>query len=279
MRIFYSDTTEPMTFSICGQLISENGFLHHCRNFEWNVLIIVTQGVLYMNVNDTEYAIRSGQYIFLPAFEKHFGTTASTGRLSYQWIHFTSKVPMNCKERAKIGLLEHSYAFPEYGGISHSSRMSQLFHQLADISMSEHYPRQMADFAVSMLVMELTHDVSQTTGTEPTVTPQIYSVMEWIQRNYYCPFSIAELAGKFGYHPDYFSSLFKKHLGISITNYTNKIRIKAAKMLLANYSITLKEAAYSCGFSDDKYFMRTFKSLEGVTPTEYKNSFRKLPLN
>lgn len=57
------------------------------------------------------------------------------------------------------------------------------------------------------------------------------------------------------------------------------IRIKTAKTLLSNYGVTIKEAAFSCGFSDEKYFMKVFRELEGMTPTQYKNSFGRKNIN
>ena len=83
---------------------------------------------------------------------------------------------------------------------------------------------------------------------------------------------VTELADAVGYSADYLSSLFKQSMGISIVRYTNLLRIKTAKTLLSNYDITIKEAAFSCGFSDEKYFMKVFKQLEGMTPSQYKNS-------
>ncbi|MCI7499725.1 MAG: AraC family transcriptional regulator [Oscillospiraceae bacterium] len=39
------------------------------------------------------------------------------------------------------------------------------------------------------------------------------------------------------------------------------------------------EAAFSCGFSDEKYFMKVFKKFEGMTPAQYKNSFGRKNIN
>ena len=34
-----------------------------------------------------------------------------------------------------------------------------------------------------------------------------------------------------------------------------------------------------CGFQDEKYFMRVFKQLEGMTPSEYRNGFYEKMIN
>ena len=34
-----------------------------------------------------------------------------------------------------------------------------------------------------------------------------------------------------------------------------------------------------CGFADEKYFMRLFKKIEGVTPSQYRNMFNEKNIN
>lgn len=107
----------------------------------------------------------------------------------------------------------------------------------------------------------------------------VVSAREWIKNHYYQSFDVAAIADAVGYGADYLSSLFKRSMGISIVGYTNQLRIKTAKTLLSNYDVSIREAAFSCGFSDEKYFMKVFKRLEGVTPSQYKKSFGRKNIN
>ena len=87
-RLFGCDTISPLCFSVCGQLISPSGFLHQRRVMDQNVLIMVTEGTLYITANSTQYALSPGQYILLRSGEEHCGYRPSEGRLSYLWAHF-----------------------------------------------------------------------------------------------------------------------------------------------------------------------------------------------
>ena len=73
--------------------------------------------------------------------------------------------------------------------------------------------------------------------------------------------------------------LFKKETGYTLIQYLNRTRIEVAKRLSETDGITVKETAYSSGFSDEKYFMRMFKKQEGMTPLEYREAFRKHSIN
>lgn len=276
-RIFGCKTKAPLKFSVCGQLISPSGFVHNCRSFDENVLIMVTEGTLYITANNVPFSLVPGQYIFLKAGEEHFGHRPSEGRLSYLWAHFRSDCGF---ETVNDENGEYTYLLPEALALSDSGRTAQLFHQLMDMSLEEKlYTQNMSDYAMSLLLMEISQEYFRSKDSSDKLPSAVVSAREWIKNHYYLPFDVTELADDVGYSADYLSSLFKQSTGISIVRYTNRLRIKTAKTLLSNYDITIKEAAFSCGFSDEKYFMKVFKQLEGITPSQYKNSFGRKNIN
>lgn len=276
-RTFGCKTKAPLKFSVCGQLISPSGFVHNCRSFDENVLIMVTEGTLYITANNVPFSLVPGQYIFLKAGEEHFGHRPSEGRLSYLWAHFRSDCGF---ETVNDENGEYTYLLPEALALSDSGRTAQLFHQLMDMSLEEKlYTQNMSDYAMSLLLMEISQEYFRSKDSSDKLPSAVVSAREWIKNHYYLPFDVTELADDVGYSADYLSSLFKQSTGISIVRYTNRLRIKTAKTLLSNYDITIKEAAFSCGFSDEKYFMKVFKQLEGITPSQYKNSFGRKNIN
>lgn len=274
-RIFGCKTKSPLRFSVCGKLLSPTGFLHHRRCFDENVLIMITEGTLFITANNLRHVLSAGQYILLKAGEEHFGFRPSEGKLSYLWAHFRADSEF---ETANGG--GYSYLLPETSRLSDSGRTAQLFRQLMDMSLEESlFSPNMLDFAVSLLLMELSQEYSRKQSSAEELPSAVVSAREWIKNHYFRPFSVSELACAVGYDADYLSSLFKRSMGISIVRYTNQLRIKTAKTLLSNFDVTIKETAFSCGFSDEKYFMKVFKQLEGITPTQYKNSFGRRNIN
>lgn len=49
-------------------------------------------------------------------------------------------------------------------------------------------------------------------------------------------------------------------------------RMQVARSLLREYGVSVREAALSCGFSDEHYFIRRFRREEGVTPGAYRRA-------
>ena len=73
-------------------------------------------------------------------------------------------------------------------------------------------------------------------------------------------------------NPSYFSSIFKKEVGVSFSNYLNKIRIEQSKLLLKNTDSSIVEIALEVGFEDQSYFSKVFKNLTKMTPKQYRQN-------
>ena len=81
--------------------------------------------------------------------------------------------------------------------------------------------------------------------------------------------TLADAAKEAGYHPTYFSELFKKVTGESFTESLTRLRISYAKMLLAN-GISATDACFMSGFRSFSNFTATFKKLCKISPGQYK---------
>ena len=72
--------------------------------------------------------------------------------------------------------------------------------------------------------------------------------------------------------PSYLSTLFRKEVGITLTEYVNRKRIEYGVFLLNTTTMQIQTIAQHCGISDINYFTRIFKKQIGKTPKEYRNS-------
>ena len=67
----------------------------------------------------------------------------------------------------------------------------------------------------------------------------------------------------------YLSRAFKETTGYSVIEFFNKIKIDKAKELMIEGNKKVKEVALTLGFTDEFYFSRIFKRIEGISPSEY----------
>jgi two-component system, response regulator YesN len=98
----------------------------------------------------------------------------------------------------------------------------------------------------------------------------IREAVTYIRFNIDQPLSLSVIADTLGVHPAHLSRAFKKELGVTLTDYINKLRIEEAKYLLDHGSTSITEAALSVGYNDPNYFSKVFTKLEHVTPHDYR---------
>jgi len=72
----------------------------------------------------------------------------------------------------------------------------------------------------------------------------------------------------------YLSALFKKEVGLTLTDYVNSRRVKQASQLLRSGVLQIQTIAHYCGIPDVNYFSKTFKRYLGCTPKDYRNSLQ-----
>lgn len=79
------------------------------------------------------------------------------------------------------------------------------------------------------------------------------------------------------YSSDHFRRRFKKEAGTTPTSYLINLRIEHAKQLLGHRETTglpIKDIALTCGFSNPYYFSRLFKERTGLSPSDFRDSFK-----
>lgn len=98
--------------------------------------------------------------------------------------------------------------------------------------------------------------------------------VEYMERNYHKPLTLALLANVVSLNYAYFSNIFKSRTGVSVTAYLQNIRLRKAKELLISTNDRIREVAHKVGFTDERYFEKLFKNSEGITPSEYRERLR-----
>lgn len=67
----------------------------------------------------------------------------------------------------------------------------------------------------------------------------------------------------------YYRAIFISVFGVAPTRYIQQYRVDKAKELLINSSGSVEDIAVAVGFANSSYFCKVFKSLTGLTPSEF----------
>lgn len=88
--------------------------------------------------------------------------------------------------------------------------------------------------------------------------------------------SLNVLAEKLNVNGSYLSTLFKKEMGQTITDYITAKRITLAMRLLGTTKLQIQTVAQKCGIPDVNYFTKKFKKATGHTPKEYRQALETM---
>jgi AraC family transcriptional regulator len=84
-----------------------------------------------------------------------------------------------------------------------------------------------------------------------------------------------DLANSLNIHPVHLSRDFRKYFNCNLGDYIRAIRLQNALTLLPDETLSLTDIALQCCFADQSHFIRSFKALYNITPSQYRNMLLK----
>ena len=101
---------------------------------------------------------------------------------------------------------------------------------------------------------------------------KINAAIAFIRENYHKDLNMAVVSNHISMNYSLFSFVFKQYTGTNFVNYLKEIRIKEAMRLLETTDMKVIEISEQVGYDNEKHFMKIFKSVTGVSPTEYRKN-------
>ena len=96
-------------------------------------------------------------------------------------------------------------------------------------------------------------------------------MIDYVGRNHDKSIGLRSAAAAGAISPRHLAHLFREDVGISLMEYVAKVRIEAAKTILAERDLPLEHIAESVGFSDASHFSRVFVQHVGERPGRYRS--------
>lgn len=100
----------------------------------------------------------------------------------------------------------------------------------------------------------------------------VQTVLNYIDNHYAEEISRNTLAEELHYSPSYFSTLFKKISGISLSEHITAVRMQHAMDLTQNSELPISKIIENVGYKSPSLFYETFQSFFGSTPKEIRSA-------
>lgn len=226
--------------------------LHQHNNYE---IMLYLEGVGYLRTPKKNYHFSPGKIIIVPPYTEH-GSVSDDG----------------FKNISICGEFSHLLNFSE--PVSLNDNKNQDGKKLAEMIYDHRYEN--TDYLFSLSASFLYY-LLQNIEVESGIDICIRKIVSEISNKAYdCSFKATPVLLKSGYTEDYIRYHFKKITGRTPVEFLTEVRIKHACFLIDIYKETLSmtEIAEKCGFTDYVYFSKKFKSIIGISPTDYKKQIR-----
>jgi YesN/AraC family two-component response regulator len=124
-----------------------------------------------------------------------------------------------------------------------------------------------------------THAPAEGTSSRPAtetvrISPQVVRTMQVIETRYVdTALNVGAVAQELGVSTEHLCRVLKRHTGLTFVTLLRRTRVRAACRLLQTTTLSMKEIASCAGFTSASRFDRDFKTVCGVSPSEYRAGF------
>ena len=240
--IYHFDELEFKPISV-GAFVHKDGFFEvKARPFA--SLSLRTKGTGDFEINGKRYTTKAGDIIFIPSYMPY-------------------KVEYSSSQSIVAHLIDCNYLEAEYITLqSHSALIENFFQRLLTVWNDRHSVNQAKSVLYEIL------DAISEDQKKVVADASFAACIAYIHEHFRDPKLDVPRICEHGFIS--VSSLqrkFKEHFEMSPKQYLIRLRMNRALELLIADELSVREIAYACGFSSEKYFSRAFRQRYGHPPS------------
>ncbi len=272
-RILYTPSSFARTSLLhlqeIGELEAKRSHTSSRSNLASFLFFTIVSGSGSLSYNDKIYSLRAGDMAFIDCHNPYSHTTDPDNLWTLRWVHFYGPT---------MGSIYNKYC--ERGGRlvftpEDSAPFFSVWENIFSTAGSADYMRDMLinqhlSTLLTLVMSESWHPEDATTAKKKA---SLADVKEYLDRNYAEKVTLDGLATHFYINKYYLTKVFKEQYGQSITAYLLNVRITKAKQLLRFSEKSVEEIGMEVGLGAPHYFSQTFKSVEGVPPSKYREQW------
>ena len=283
--MLYKLRLSDIHLSMLGRTNENPPWRHSGRRMDYNHLTLVISGSCECRIANRTYDVRAGDLLFIPA-EKFYRLTTSD-HCEYCFACFYSGYEKADENDIKgclrelpevkqkfylpntdsdiICLAEHT----KPDAATYSNMLALFTRGQSLYSTGRYLDRLMID--VYFLEMLIFASKTACSGSDQTgkYSLSLERMLRYVNENFTRRMTPESLSEQFSLSKEHICSLFRKELGMTVSEYVNMVKLNHAVELLSNSSMNVSQISEYLGYSSVYYFSRLFKRRNGVSPTGY----------
>ena len=222
-------------------------------------IVFVTEGTLYMELEDRRYAVRENEFLFMPRGSKSRGYRASDTPTGFYHAIFSSETVPD---------------LANYFKITNTANIRTLYALLTDVSKNKDYDQDAKNSLLTSLLYEISYRCSREETADQTNVGSIAEAMKiYIDTALHRGVSLNDVAHHFGFSAKHTNRLFFADEHITVKAYINQLKIKRIEEHLMATNASIRVIAEKYGFSSAAALNKYYKYHRGKSIREFRAKF------
>lgn len=247
-------------------------------------IVYIVDGTGIQRINNIQVAYTPGDLFVLKPNDNHTFEIATTSRFFF--IRFNNSFLHMSKQQKELSNRLESIlknAGLEPGCILKKESDKEGVKRIIEILIHEHlnqgiFQKELIEQLINSLLFIVARNVlkSYPLLPEKSADKTTLDILSYIQSNIYFPekLKIRTMASYFNLSNVYISRYFKRYTGENLQQYILQTKLKLIENRLMNSNMRISEIADEFGFTDKSHLYRFFQKAKGVSPSEYRFSYR-----
>lgn len=232
-----------------------------------DLFFFVLEGECYLNIDGESFIIKPGQMAYLPKGKMRTYTHTSQNFKMYELAFSAKSGDKNIMEI--LDLMSGDYVVD----VDDSKYVSELFENSYRVEL---YKSALHIINCCANVTNLISIYAAKREKLRTADANFFKpVIEYMSKNIDKTIKTDEFAELLHMQTTYFIRKFKKQFSIPPIAYFNRLKIYRSMTLLTGTDLPVDKVAQLVGIADSSYFARIFKQHTKITPTMYRNEFKR----
>jgi AraC-like DNA-binding protein/mannose-6-phosphate isomerase-like protein (cupin superfamily) len=251
-----------------GYIKTDGAALTQRQDLESFLIVAVISGHGELTIGSDTFHLSKGDCFFIDCRVSHFYKSSSIDPWELLWVHFNGSTSQQYYE----------YFLSQSRNVFHPPFFDKVISAITEIINVNETKNQNAEVLNSKLIVELlTLALTVNNSDEQydsALRQKLAAVHNYIDDHFNEYLSLEKLSSEFYISKFYLTREYKKIYGMTIFQHIITCRINYGKKLLRFSDKSVDEIAHLCGFNDQSYFARQFKSAENLTCFAYRKMWR-----
>lgn len=245
----------------CGHFVYKAGYSLRRESYDSFLLMYIQKGCLSLEFDGQTAPATAGYFVLLDCYQRH-AYSSDTG-CECLWCHFDSASARHWYTNIVSRLGNVFSMLDPYPVLNKLTAVYDIFAS-GNLVREPLLSKYLTDILTSFLLYVPLNK------NKYNYANMAEEIITYINEHFMENITIGELASLAGLSHYHFIRTFKKETGFTPHEYIINTRVSAAKYLLKNTDMPVKDICYNTGFSSESVFCSAFKRHLGLSPQKYR---------